>query len=164
MKKLIILATLTLICKIQSQAQSADEQAIKAVLQKETYTAYQHDYTGWQTCWVHDKTVFIGWNNRDGSYSVRQGWNGVDELVKGWLTNLSDTRRPDFINKNMLIVVEGDLAYATYDEYSGNEDNSKYTLSKIYKVLRKVNGEWKFVSVCSYWNYDYKFTKAEIQS
>ncbi len=162
MKKLMFIACFAFVAMTTALAQSADQEAIKAVLQKETYTAYQHDYEGWKSCWVHDNTVFIGWNNRDGSYSVRQGWDGVNELVKGWLTNPADTRRPDFINKNMLIVVEGSLAYATYDEYSGNDDNSKYTLSKTFKVLRKVNGEWKFVSVCSYWNYDYKYTKGEL--
>jgi len=144
-------------------AQSTDEDAIKAVLQKETHSAYQRNYEAWASCWMHDNSVFIGWNNSDGSYDVRQGWLGVSELVKTWLTGSAEINHPNFINKNMLITIVGELAYVTYDEYDSDKSGTKYTLTKIFKVLRKTGGEWKLVSVCSYWNYDYKYSKEDIK-
>lgn len=163
MRNVLVLFAILCFATIACIAQTKDEAAIKAALQKETYSAYQRDYDAWASCWVHDNSAFIGWNNSNGTYDVRQGWDGVNELVKSWLTSSSETNHPDFINVNMLITVVGDLAYVNYDEYSAEKTGTKYTLTKIFKVLRKVGGDWKFVSVCSYWNYDYKFSKEEIK-
>ncbi|MEZ4931526.1 MAG: nuclear transport factor 2 family protein [Saprospiraceae bacterium] len=139
----------------------SDEAAIHQTFHDETAAYYQKDFELWASHWVKDETVFHGWNNKDGTYTIHEGWKQLGPAFEKQLKGNPEPVHPDFEYKNVKITVVGDLAYVTHDEYPSDASGEKFTHVKGFKMLRKVAGKWKLVSVCSYWNYEYNLAKGD---
>lgn len=151
-----------LISPILGFAQSSEEAAIKGTMMAETESFFQRDYEAWAQHWVQDETTFHAWNTREGGYVVRRGWEAINENIRQYIKDHPEPNHPEFYYRNMVFSITGDVAIVHYDEYVSNKAGDAFTIAPGYKVLRKMDGQWKLAAVCSYWNYTYDVTKEDI--
>lgn len=159
---LFILLSMTFMVPVQSQ-HSLDQMAIIKTMEGETEAFFQRDYKSWTTFWIHDESVFQAWNTKSGSYVQRRGWEAVNKNAREYIERNPTPSHSDFYQTDMIINIEGDIAYLSYYEYASNRAGDMYTKAPGFKVLRRENGSWKFVSVASYWDFDYRYTPEEVK-
>lgn len=154
---------------LPSFAQKSEEEAIKKVIQQETYCYFHKDYDGWANTWAHDSSSYVVWS---GTSVHRQliGWNAIaaaykqdmnnmpasDEALLARSTNKTDHRF--FINGNTAVVSfkegETDPNFETRSLIKQNgswkilnhtlHDNRSYRLMETVGLLRSLIGTWEF--------------------
>ena len=92
MKRLLVLAMLVGIhvgvlappALAQSQA---DEDAIRKVLLAETDRFFARDFNGWASTFVQVPAAAQAWNNADGTYTHRLGWETISVRIREFMKN-----------------------------------------------------------------------------
>lgn len=162
MKPLWICLLMGLLFPLIAASQNNEEAAIKATMLAETQAFFQRNYEAWAQHWVKDETTFHAWNTRKGGYVVRRGWDTINENISQYIKDHPEPSHPEFYYRNLIFSITGDVAIVHYEEYASNKAGDAFTLAPGYKVLRKVDGQWKLAAVCSYWNYTYDISKDDI--
>ncbi len=109
---------------------------------------------------------FQGWNNADGTFEVENGWQDVNTGIKNYIENNSIPiqTKPEILRKNIMCKFYADTcAYLTWDEYTREDSSKVFFKSKDLRLMEKQNGEWKIVTVASFWDYKNKISKESIQ-
>ena len=142
------------------------------VIEKETDCFFKRDYDCWQACYAQTEYAFQAWNNENGTFNARYGWDEVSRYAKEYLKNnpvqerkdkmgeehtakVSASSHPDVVRKNINAKFFSEkLAYLIWDQYNSDAFHSqKYYYSKDSRIMEKINGDWKIVNVTSYWDY-----------
>lgn len=137
MKKMI-LTTLLALCGLFVYAQSADEAAIKKVCEAETRTWLDGDKAGHAACWHIQPYSLVMVSLADGTFLSAAGNEIIaveEKAIGGGGT---------FTNSNYVIRINGNTAWATFDQAGADGKGNKMTAKEL-RVLEKVNGEWKIV-------------------
>lgn len=150
MKLLLAFATLlwlhTGLVPVAPQAQkAADEEAIKRVVLAETDRFFARDYEGWAKTFVQVPNATQAWNNADGTYTYRLGWETIGARIREFM---AANRQPDttpMARENFNIRHYGDAAFVTFDKYLGDRATAK-PIREI-RVVERHQGEWKIVCV-----------------
>ena len=140
-----------------------DMAAIKKVLHSESSAYYDRDYESWANNWVQNETISHTWNNKDGGYTSVEGWKNLSERFGNDMKENPEIIYPNFYVSNLNIVVSGNHATVKSDEYIANKTGDMYTKATGLKTFLKVDGNWKVESVSSFWDYDYKYSKAKVE-
>ena len=127
------------------QAQTAENDAIKAVIRTETEAFYSRNADAWQATYVHDstaaRTVAQSWN-----YSSDTGW---EKFGPGTVDFIKQNPTPVPIKlqtSNYALHANADFAWAEYDQkITGSRDTAGY-VSREQRTLVKRNGQWKIMS------------------
>jgi len=132
-------------------AQSADEAAIREVIEKESEAIAQRDFTAWKSCWHQDEnsslvTVQNGWN--------LQSWDTIQKQIKTFFENSPAVPGRKTTLDQFMINIQGDRAFVQYEETVNNPwtfNNGKRWVLKYFNVhnMLKVDGQWKNVNVMS---------------
>lgn len=121
-------------------AQSADELAIQKVCEAETRAWLEKDANTFNNCWQIRPYSRILVTTEDGqSISI-----GADQLKAATAENMAGGSGT-FANSNYQIHVDGNSAWATYDEVK--TDAAGAHPSYEMRLLEKVNGAWKIVGM-----------------
>ncbi|MFN7119894.1 MAG: YybH family protein [Saprospiraceae bacterium] len=150
MKALLPLFTLsTLLCcafSFSAFAQSADETAIKNLIYQSTEASLKGDYDTWAMKYAHDSDLYATGVSPSGNPAQRIGWEKFNEYRKNSILANAQKKNPSapLIQENMIIKVNGNVAWAYYDQTEPNGNKSWQ-----HRVLEKRNGEWKIVSLIS---------------
>jgi cytochrome c-type biogenesis protein CcmH/NrfG len=131
-----------------SAAQTADHDAIKAVIRTETASFYRRDADAWQSTWLHDARATRTIVTANG-YASAVGWEKfgprVVEAIKKYPRPIPVTNAAE----NFIIIVGGDLAWVEYDQIqiqtAPGQANSK-RLSREHRTLVKSGGHWKIIA------------------
>jgi hypothetical protein len=122
-----------------ARAQSADETAIKKVCEAETRAWLDKDLANFNNCW----------QVRPYSRAVVTTEEGVTiNIVAAQMQSLQAEAmggEGTFANSNYLIHVDGNMAWATYDEVK--TDSKGQHPSYEFRMLEKVDGSWKIVAM-----------------
>ena len=145
---LVLLAALGLAACEQKVDVAAEEEAIKAVNQKQLDAIRTADYEGEAAVWAQEPYIVHG--------TVTDPVVGWDSLSVYYKKTFEERRNePDkyrieeFTGSNYHIHLHGDAAYILYDEHvkgiwEGEEVSNDY---KVAKYLEKIDGEWQIVAV-----------------
>lgn len=143
-----------------------EQQNIMAVIEKETTSFFARDYEGWKGTRAQQAYDFQGWNNADGTFEVENGWQDVNADIKKYIQNdsIPIQAKPEILRKNIMCKFYADTcAYLTWDEYTREDSSKVFFKSKDLRLMEKQNGEWKIVTVASFWDYKNKFLRENIQ-
>lgn len=130
---------------------TADEEAIKQVLLAETDLFFARDYDGWANTFVQEPEAIQIWNNEDGSYTNRLGWETISRNVRAFMEANPEPNTTPMWRENFAIRHYGDVAFVTFDKYMGDRETARPI--KEIRVVENVGGEWKIVCVAAFIDY-----------
>ncbi|MBA7615131.1 MAG: hypothetical protein GH143_02790 [Calditrichaeota bacterium] len=145
---LVLLAALGLVACEQQVDVAAEEEAIKAVIQKQLDAVRTASYEGEAAVWANEPYIVI---RKSGRKIV--GWDSLSVYYKKTFEERRDEpdkyRIEEFTGSNYDIHLHGNAAYVLYDEHvkgvwEGEDVSDDY---KVAKYLEKMHGEWKIVAV-----------------
>ena len=148
MKRRLVLAMLvavhTAVFAPRALAQNpGDEDAIRRVLLAETDRFFARDFDGWASTFVQVPAAVQAWNNADGTYTHRLGWETISARIREIIKNnpAPDTR--PMVRENFVFRHYGNAAFVTFDKYIGDRKTVK-PIREI-RVVERVGAEWKIV-------------------
>ncbi|MFN7120185.1 MAG: YybH family protein [Saprospiraceae bacterium] len=156
MKKALKLFFLpTLLCAfftVSAQSQSADEAVIKKLLYDCTMAALTGDYDAWAATYAHVPYLYVNGVTAQSPTKVT-GWEAFSELRKPAILNNAKNKgqQLSLTHENMNIRVSGNTAWAYYDQTNPNGAQSWE-----HRVLEKINGTWKIVSMTAVYHSSWK--------
>ena len=136
---LILLAGASCQEKIDIEKEKA---AIIAVIEEETNAHFARDIDRHEECFVQDETAVGIMAGKDGLYD---GWEIIGAGYRSLYENSPDPTNLKVKNENYKIKVYNDCAWAVYDEYTVDENDSISSGPRCIRFLEKVDDEWKIV-------------------
>lgn len=159
-----VLMVLALPCLLvaQQEVEFNKEQELTAIMQvieTETKCFYERNYDCWKQQWSHEEAASHAWNNSDGTYYAKIGWTGIDQsalaFIKKYPLGKDKSSHPIVKREDMQVHFLGEKgAYLTWKQYNSDRAKTKFTISRDFRVMEKVDGQWKIVSVSSFWDYE----------
>jgi ketosteroid isomerase-like protein len=147
MRSFILIIGLLLFCA-QTYSQTADEEAIKKVCIAETKAFSDFDFEAYASYHVQSENDQLALNKPDGSFSSISGWETISKGMKNYFqTSKKETVK--LASDNFSFVIHDDMAFACYNASSQNTEG-KTSLSKEFRTLLKINGQWKILAVLAY--------------
>ncbi len=151
MKRKFYVPFIVFVCISMTTALAGDDKAAITEVIENEYKAYvDKDMEAWSSYWVQEPYVhglFIGAMG----YNQLVSYDSIKAGVEKWMTS---EKQPGAVReKNILSIhVDGDLATVFLKElepweFAGVENKTKY---KSTYVLKKVKGDWKFISMITY--------------
>jgi ketosteroid isomerase-like protein len=148
MKKSFILILGVLLFCAPSYSQTADQDSIKKVCIAETKAFTDFDFDALASYHVQSADDQLALNKADGSFSSISGWEAISKALKNYFqTGKKETVK--LASDNFTFVIHGDMAFACYNASSQNTEG-KTSVSKEFRTLLKINGQWKILSVQVY--------------
>ena len=136
---LILLAGTSCQEKIDIEKEKA---AIIAVIEEETNAHFARDIDRQNECFVQDETSVGVFAGKDGLYD---GWEIISAAYKSIYENSPEPTNLMVKNENYKIKVYRDCAWAVYDEYTVDENDSVSSGPRCIRFLEKVDDKWKIV-------------------
>ena len=139
-----LMATPTLV-----RAQSPDETAIKAVIEKETTCWNNRDAVGMADCWANVKEAGQLVTLQDGKGTVVSNRNTKMDMpagVKATLASMGPASKETFQNTDYQIRTNGNAAFAQFEQVVTAVDGKKQYAHET-RYLEKLKGVWKIVHV-----------------
>lgn len=129
-----------------------EEAAIKNVITAETQSWINRDTVAWLNCYAQLPNSIQVWNNRNGSWSANRGWDNIfRENIRSFRNdNTPRTDRHDYSNW-MIQLCGDDWAWVTFDQ-TIRRDSLVYPTNE-NRMMKKIGGQWKIVSVQAFWDY-----------
>jgi hypothetical protein len=127
---------------------SADDAAITRVVMAETDRFFARDYAGWSALFVQVPNATQVWNNADGSYTHRLGWDTISERIREFMRNNPQPDTTPMARENFNIRHYGNAAFVTFDKYLGDRRTAK-PIREI-RVVERQGNEWKIVCVAAF--------------
>ncbi len=154
--------------------EDAELAAIMEVIEDETACFFARDYDCWKEHWINEDYAFQAWNNTDGTYDAKVGWSEVDRRIGNYIkenpVTLGGTLgHPKVERLNLRTRFYGDkVAHLTWEQYNSDDEEKTYQISQELRLMEKVDGDWKIVTVAAFWDYINKvqagtFTQAEVE-
>jgi hypothetical protein len=122
-----------------------DDAAITKVVMAETDRFFARDYAGWASLFVQIPNATQAWNNADGSYTHRLGWDTISARIREFMQNNPQPDKTPMARENFQIRNYGNAAFVTFDKYLG--DRATVKPIREVRVLEKQGNEWKIVCV-----------------
>lgn len=127
----------------QDQNHELERKAIIETLNNETKAAFQRDYEGWTSYWVHDPNISKTYMNfTDSSYSESIGWDKISSFVKSFI---EEHPEPEPVPK-----LVDDINVRFYDKgawVSYEQQDSLRGLKRETRLMEKVNGRWRIAGM-----------------
>lgn len=132
-----------------ARAQSAaDDEAIKKVLLAETDHFFARNFEAWAATFVQVPSATQVWNNADGSYVYRHGWETISARIREFMKNNPKPDPTPLHRENFDIRHYGNAAFVTFDKYMGDRQTAKPI--REVRVVERVGGQWKIVCVAAF--------------
>ena len=119
-----------------------EKAAIIAVIEEETNAYLDRDFDRQNECFIQDETAVGILAGKDGLYD---GWEIISAAYKSIYENSPEPTNLMVKNENYKIKVYRDCAWAVYDEYTVDENDSISSGPRCIKFLEKVDDKWKIV-------------------
>ena len=137
-------------------AQNAEEEAIKNVVIKETFSFYGCDAAAWESTMlaVEYNTWAVTNSNDPGSAATGKGLNFINNMKSYLSSERCKKSEPNIKYSDWNIQIRGNVAWAAYKERITMRDDTEidaYTM----KILEKQNGEWKISATSSVWDFNH---------
>lgn len=126
--------------------QTSDEEGIKKVIRAETETYYSRNADGWEATWLHEPNITRTIVSQ-ADYSTTTGWSSFGPQTVSGLKQAKPVAL-EIKSENYIIRTGGNLAWVEYDQLMNvpGADPANRRFSREYRVLTKLNGEWKIAT------------------
>jgi ketosteroid isomerase-like protein len=151
MKKLIILLITVLFLTTNSYAQNREEEAIKKVCIAETKAYNDFDIDALAAYHVQSVNDQLVANLPDGSFNAKSGWGNISNALKDYFQS-SKKESVTLSSNNFTFVIQDKMAFVCYNASSKNTAG-KTTLTREYRTLLKIKGQWKILAEQVYADY-----------
>ena len=121
-----------------------EKEAIKAVIQEETQSFYDRDFDRFAATYKHDESI-VDLRAYNTNYSQGLGWEAKSTGMKYFMENNPEPIKNMEVKKNFRIQVNGDYAWAIFDNLQYNEDEKPEAHDIGVNFLEKIDGSWKIV-------------------
>lgn len=123
------------------QGQNTDAKQIKTLIQTETRAFADRDFTKWKEFYFHDSTVQFCVSTPLLAERL-SGWDEVSSAIQSWMHHHPKLDKRNIQNSMMKTQVIGKMAWVSYQQEIDGENKTWEQ-----RILRKENGQWKFISV-----------------
>ncbi|MEM9525954.1 MAG: hypothetical protein AAGA31_05045 [Bacteroidota bacterium] len=150
--------------------EAAELAAIMKVIENETACFFARDYNCWKENWVNEDYAFQAWSNADGTYDAKVGWSEVDRQTGNYIkenpeSNFGSIQSFQTERLNMRTKFYGNqVAHLVWEQYNGNAEQDAYQISQEVRLMEKVNGKWKIVTVAAFWDYKNKIAAETVDA
>ncbi len=128
-----------------SGTQAESEAAIKKTIEGVTTSMYARDFKTYLNYWVDAPYVSRVSNDREGKVTKMTG-DEYRKMVEQYATQNPKPSQEKATRDNWLIRVNGNSAFAVFDQYNQYPDGTtRHSVEERY--LERTNGEWKLVNV-----------------
>lgn len=143
--KLFTLALLLI--SAASFSQTADESAIKAVIEGESAAFRQCKADKVLSYWLNAAYVSHDYTEKDSGYGYLRGYEGVSKAIRKYIADHPEmaTDKTVYTNHDYRIHVNGTSAWATFVTDAVN--GTKKSLAYNSRYLEKNKGAWKIAAV-----------------
>jgi hypothetical protein len=153
MRQLVVIAAIlcggfTMLPSAALAQSQADQEAIRRVLIAETDRFFARDFNGWAATFVQVPNAAQVWNNADGSYTYRLGWETISARIRDFMNANPAPDQTPLTRENFNIRFYGDAAFVTFDKYMGDRKTAKPV--REIRVVERQGGEWKIVCVAAF--------------
>lgn len=140
--KLFTLALLLISAGAMAQT-SADEAAIKTVVEQESEAFHQRKADKALSYWA--KVPYTSHTYTEKGMGYVRGYEAISKAMKNVLAKFPEVDKKSYKNHDYKIHVKGTTAWATYitDAMDGTKKSQTYA----GRYLEKINGVWKLVAV-----------------
>lgn len=127
-----------------------EKREIIDAIEDECAAFYERDFDRWSNYWVHDEDATRLATMAGGQIAIRQGWDAESALIARIMKDYP-IPNPDIAasirRENMRIRINGDMAWASFDQYGPASDDIFVSvgLSHQVRVFERQNGAWKIV-------------------
>ncbi|MBY5957512.1 nuclear transport factor 2 family protein [Membranicola marinus] len=138
---LLLVLQLTIPAWNQTDNTSDEDDAIMAVIKKETLSFFMGEYEDWKDCWAQTDDIYFEWV-RSNVHHFYTDWSKLDRTLRPIITeNVSNNDAYYAERTDVKIMRDGDMAWVTYrQDLSGDKSNEQ-------RVLEKIDGAWKIIMV-----------------
>ncbi len=131
--------------KIQSPEPTEEiEQAIKAVVEGETYAYMEKDYQKWASYWDHSSDV-LRLDVSDAGFAQQRGWDKSGGKLESFFKENPEPITSTFENSNYLVFHDVNLAWVAFDQSWTTKDGEE-SVAKATITLVKKDNAWKIIS------------------
>jgi hypothetical protein len=136
--------------------EAAEKAAIMKTIEEETACYFKQDYECWKETYAQTEYAFQAWNFPDGTFEAKVGTAIHERVKKNFKENpapAGGSYFPKIERRNMVVKFFGEnAAYLFWDQYNLNVDSNKYYHSKDTRVMEKIDGKWRIVSIAAFWD------------
>lgn len=126
-----------------SNAFEQEKTAILNVLNEETKAAFNRDYEGWKTRWIHSDYVtktYMDFSNN--SMTETLGWKEIDDFVRIYIeTHPEPEPIPTLVN-DIEVRFFDNAAWISYEQ-----NDAERGLKRETRLMEKENGQWKIAGM-----------------
>jgi DNA-binding CsgD family transcriptional regulator len=134
-----------------SAGRSKDEAEILELIHRNRIAVWTHDFESYQTCFAHADYI-TRWNaSRSGGIFRRRGWDDISARLRKQFeieAYLSERNAYETTVENLQLRVNGDMAWATFDQLYPSSPHSIYDtggVSHEVRVFERQDGRWLIV-------------------
>lgn len=122
-------------------AQTSDQKAVQALIERETQSWLNVDVQAWKDCWASVPEARLHYSETNGKVHQIDMPGGMAGMLAGQKRSSAK-----FQNTNYKIRINGNAAFAQFDQvFSGTDGSKEYARETRY--LEKMGGAWKIVHV-----------------
>lgn len=142
---LVLVAAFTASAFGQSDAiLEKEKEAIKAVILEETQSYCDRDFERYASTYKHDESIF-DLRAFNSSYSQGYGWEAKAANMRAFMDANPEPVKNVEVKKNFRIQVNGNFAWAIFDNLLYNDDGKQEGQDIGVNFLEKIDGSWKIV-------------------
>ncbi len=126
-----------------------DEAAIVDLINRNRIAIWTHDFGAYEKCFVHaDYTTRWNASVGEGNF-VRQGWSDIEARVKQLFADPSFTSHHnayDTTIHDLKLRVDGDMAWAVFDQHYPSDERHRFTdygNTRELRIFERHDGEWR---------------------
>ncbi|MEM6325100.1 MAG: LuxR C-terminal-related transcriptional regulator [Pseudomonadota bacterium] len=121
-----------------------EEQAIIAVIARETDTFVRRDFDAWCGCWVQDERVRLVSVSSAFGVTVQEGWPALSHYMRAVFDAGASCEIVSFERRNLSITRRDGIAFVTFDGYSTHTDQrDEHTVEA--RTLEHTDDGWRIV-------------------
>lgn len=138
---LFVLLQITIPVSSQTDKFTSEDDAIMAVIKKETQSFFMGEYEDWKSCWVHSSDIYFEWV-RSNVHHFYTEWADLDNVMRPIITeNVSKNDAFYSLRTDVKIMQDHNMAWVTYrQDLSGDKSDEQ-------RILIKDDGKWKIIMV-----------------
>lgn len=156
-----IFATLILALASTQVSAQAEQNAIKAIIERETNTFFNADRKAWEDTWVHAPYVYWSYSDSTGT-SFIDGWEALRKNFDEYFRTHVSSRNIDVAHQDSGIIVDRDWkefriygsgAFVHYIQRVKENGVARDETSQIRILEKGKDGKWRIVCVGAIANY-----------
>jgi hypothetical protein len=120
-----------------------EKAAILAVLNDETKAAFNRDYEGWKTKWIHESYVtktYMDFSNNNMTETL--GWIEIDDFVRTYIEEHPEPEPIPTLVDNIEVRLFDNAAWVSYEQ-----NDAERGLKRETRLMEKQNGQWKIAGM-----------------